>query len=249
MPLHRLIDEFDIYAKKCLSCQELFATSEAIAHELGFPGLAMVHGLALRFPDSRLIWFDNFNEWAEIFVAKKYYLDCPVLRACQRTNLPFGWAELGDHLLLTKRHERVMHEAARHGFRNGFTVPVGVIGEPLGCCTFSTDRTELPSIWRCRAAAMIGALAFAAARRLYGFPARAKEVPQLSRRKLECLRYCALGKTDGEIATILGIREPTVRTYMAMLRKDFDVVARSQLTAVALRLGCVGYDDAIPSSY
>lgn len=182
-------------------------------------------------------------------MAQKYYLDCPVLRACQRTNLPFGWTDLGNHVPLTNRHIRVMHEANRHGFRNGFTVPAGVMGEPLGCCSFSTNKSELPSIWRCRAAAMIGALAFAAARRLHGFPARAKEVPQLSRRKLECLRYCALGKTDGEIATILGLRESTVRTYMAMLRKDFDVVARSQLTAAALRFGFVGYDDAIPSSY
>jgi DNA-binding CsgD family transcriptional regulator len=96
---------------------------------------------------------------------------------------------------------------------------------------------------------LIGSFAFAAARRQHGFPARAKEVPQLSRRKLECLRYCALAKTDREIATILDIRESTVRTDMAMLRKYFDVVARSKLTAAALQFGFVRYDDAMPSFY
>ena len=93
---------------------------------------------------------------------------------------------------------------------------------------------------------MIGAFAFDAARRLNGFPARAAEVPQLRRRKLECLRYLAIDKSHGEIATIVGLREPTVRTYMAMLRKDFDVVAHSQLIAAALRYVLISFDDAIP---
>jgi len=72
--------------------------------------------------------------------------------------------------------------------------------------------------------------------------------PRLSRRKLECLRYLALGKTDGEITIILGLSQPTIRTYMTMLRRDFDVVSRAQLVAVALRFGFIGYDDAIPAS-
>ena len=140
-----------------------------------------------------------------------------------------------------------MREARRYGLRNGYTLPVGVMGEPHGCCSFVTGRSYLPSKMRCRAAALIGAEAFREARRLHGYPARATCLPQLSRRKLECLRYLALGKTDGEIAIILGLREPTIRTYVAMLRQDFDVVSRTQLVAVALRFGVIGFEDAIPS--
>ena len=73
-------------------------------------------------------------------------------------------------------------------------------------------------------------------------------MPRLSRRKLECLRYLSIGKTDGEIAAILGLSEATVRTYMTMLRRDFDVVSRAQLAVTALRFGFIGFDDAIPSS-
>lgn len=247
MSLHRLIEEFAKYSQACTNIGELFALIEAAAREIGFPRLALVHGLWFRSPNSRLIRMDNFGEWADIFVERKYYHDDPALLACQRTNIAFAWTQLSKLISFGPSQIAILSEAQRHGLCTGLTLPVGVMGEPHGCCSFSSDKPDLPSRWHCRAATLIAADAFHEARRLHGFPARAKPVPRLSRRKLECLRYLAIGKTDGEIATILGLSEPTVRTYMRMLRQDFDVVSRAQLTSEALRFGFIGFDDAIPS--
>lgn len=246
--LHRLIETFADVSRDCETSADLFALTEAATRELGFSKLALVHGLSFRYPDGNLIRLDNFGEWAELFIERRYYQDDPALLACQRINTAFPWSIMRDLLPFTERQERVVREAQRHGLGNGYTLPIGVMGEPTGCCSFVTGRSKLPARERCRAASLIGAEAFCQARRLHGFPARTCFVPRLSRRKLECLRYLAIGKTDREIAIILGLSQATVRTYMTMLRRDFDVVSRAQLVAGALRFGFISFDDAIPAS-
>ncbi len=247
MSLHRLVEEFGKRSRECDNAQDLFALTEAASREIHFPRLALVHGLWFRRPSRRLIRMDNFGEWADIFIGRRYYLHDPALLACQRINTAFPWTEIPRLLpSLTGRQRIILSEAGRHGLRTGFTVPVGVMGEPHGCCSFTRDTADLPSRWHCRTAALIGADAFREARRLYGFPARAKILPALSDRKLECLQLLAIGKTDFEIGGILGLKVSTVRSYMALLRQDFDVYSRTQLAAEALRFGLISYDDAIP---
>lgn len=247
MSLHRLVEEFGARSNACTNTHDLFALTEAAAREIGFPRLAMVHGLWFRQPSRRLIRMDNFGEWADIFIERRFYLHDPVLLACQRINTAFPWREIARILgAVSRRQQLILGEAERHGLHNGFTLPVGVMGEPMGCCSFVRNHSDLPSNWFCRAAALIGADAFREARRLHGFPARAKVLPQLSDRKFECLQLLAIGKTDHEIGRILNLKDSTVRSYMTLLRQDFDVCSRTQLAAEALRFGLISYDDAIP---
>jgi len=246
MSLHRLVEEFGRRSRECMNARDLFALTEAAAREIGFPRLAMVHGLWFRRPGHRLIRLDNFGEWGDLFIERKYYRDDPALLACQRINTAFPWTDIPKLIVMARNHLRIFSEAQRHGLRTGFTLPVGVMGEPHGCCSFASDASDLPSRWYRRAAALIGADAFREARRLHGFPARAKQLPRLSDRKLECLQLVAIGKTDPEIAMILGLKDSTVRSYMVQLRQDFGVFSRTQLATEALRFGLVGYDDAIP---
>ncbi|WP_296615384.1 LuxR family transcriptional regulator [Sphingomonas sp.] len=246
MPLNRLIEQFSEQAARTDSPAELFALTEAAARELGFSRVALVHGLSFRCPRRGLIHLENFGEWSNVFMERRYYLDDPGLLAAQRITHGFDWSAIRQFLPLSPRQLAILGEAGRHGLRTGYTLPVGVLGEPHGCCSFATERAVLPSRLECLAASHIGAEAFREARRLHGFPGRAMKAPRLSRRKRDCLRYVAMGKTDAEIATILGLSASTVRSYMALLRRDFDVVSRAQLAAAALRLGVIDYDDAIP---
>lgn len=248
MSLHRLVEDFSQECTRCRTPYELSTLTGAVGRELGFNRFALVHGMWFRCPERRLIRLDNFGEWADIFIDRKYYLDDPALLACQRENTAFAWTQLSDLVPYGPRQIEILSEAARHGLCNGFTLPVGVPGEPTGCCSFSIDKAKLPSRWHQRAAVLIGAEAFREARRLHGFPARARSLPHLSKRKLECLRLIAIGKTDPLIADILHLSTATIRTYVAMLRRDFDVVSRQQLAVEALRFGLISYDDAIPSS-
>ena len=61
----------------------------------------------------------------------------------------------------------------------------------------------------------------------------------LSRRELECLHWCAQGKSYWETAVILGIAERTVNHYMRMVRDKLQVQTNAQAVSRAHELGLV----------
>ena len=94
-------------------------------------------------------------------------------------------------------------------------------------------------------AELIGAHAFKAARRIHNYPAAGLH-PHLNRREREVLHLLAAGKTDWEIAKILGISVETAHQYVKRARAAYDVVSRTQLVACGLRDALVSFDEAIP---
>ncbi len=246
MSLHRVVDFYSTQCVRCQNVRDLFTLTDAAVRELGFDRWAMVHALWFRRPSKRLIRMDTFGEFADIFIEREYYRHDPALLACQRINNAFPWSHIRKLIAFGREQQIVMREARHHNLRMGLTMPVGVTGEPPGCISFVTSKLELPSRWHCRAAELIGGEAFREARRLHGFPGCARTVPDLSPRKREILELAAQGKTDPEIASILDIGKPTVRTHMTELRYIFDVYCRTQLANAALRLGLVSFDDALP---
>jgi len=70
-------------------------------------------------------------------------------------------------------------------------------------------------------------------------------IPHLSRRELQCLRFAAAGKTDMEIALILGISGETARQYVKRARAAYDVVSRTQLVVLRLRDDWISFDEAL----
>lgn len=62
----------------------------------------------------------------------------------------------------------------------------------------------------------------------------------LTRREIQCLKWAAKGKTDGEIAEIVKISMPTVRFHMRNAADKMGVVGRPQAVHRASVLGYVG---------
>jgi len=62
----------------------------------------------------------------------------------------------------------------------------------------------------------------------------------LTRREVQCLKWAAAGKTDGDIARIVDIAVPTVRFHMTNAWKKLHVVGRSQAIYRAATLGYLG---------
>jgi LuxR family quorum-sensing system transcriptional regulator CciR len=246
MPWARLIDEFDDRAARCTSDGELAALLEEAGRELGFDHFALLHHASLSAPGAAFIRVDNYPApWSVELVASGFAADDPVHLACGRTNIGFAWGQLGSLVPLTERHRQILARSARHGIGEGFTVPAHVPGEPGGSCSFAVRKGRALPAKHLASAELIGAHAFRAARRLRGYP-KGGARPRLSRREQQCLRLIAAGKSDWEIATILGIAEATARQYAKRARAAYDVVSRTQLVVHALRDGWIGFDDAIP---
>lgn len=189
---------------------------------------------------------DNYPaSWAAEHETQGYAADDPVHLAAGRTNIGFAWAELGELIPVTPRHREILERSARHGIGAGFTVPANVPGEPGGSCSFAVRVGEAVPAQRLLCAEQIGAHAFRAARRLHHYPAAGRH-PHLNRRELQCLHLLAAGKTDWEIAVILGISVETAHHYVKRARAAYDVVSRTQLVVHGLRDSWISFDDAIP---
>ncbi len=66
------------------------------------------------------------------------------------------------------------------------------------------------------------------------------ELVDLTRREIQCLKWAAIGKTDSEIATIMGISIPTIRFHLTNAGQKLSVSGRAQAVRVATSLGYIG---------
>lgn len=241
-----LVDEFDVAAGRCASPSELARLVEDAARELGFVHFALLHHASLAPGGAGLIRLDNYPEgWVAELVREDGAAEDPVHLACGRSNLGFRWDLIARLVRLTARHRHLLERSGSYGLGPGFTVPAHVPGEPGGSCSFAVRRGRALPAASLHCAELIGARAFGAARRIHGLPALGAR-PRLSRRELECLRLVARGKSDWEIARILGIGEETVRQYVKRARAAYDVTSRTQLVVHGLRDAWIGFGDAIP---
>lgn len=249
MPFTRLIDYFEAQATLCTKDAELGRLLADVAKELGFDHFALLHHASLGASAGArgaLIRIDTYPEgWDRELEARGWLAEDPVHHACLRTNIGFAWCELPTLVSIAREGQALLERSRHFGIGDGFTIPVNVPGEPIGSCSFAVRvGAKLPTE-RLLSAEQIGAHAFRAARRIHDYPASGR-CPHLSRREQQCVRLLAAGKTDWEIATILGISVETAHQYVKRARAAYDVVSRAQLVACGLRDAVVSYDEAIP---
>lgn len=239
-----LVEAFETQARSCVSDAELGALLGEVSHELGFRHFALLHHASLVAQSESLIRIDNYPlDWEGELLRTRSFESDPIHEASLRTNVGFTWDGLGQLVKLSSAHRSILSRSRKFGLGDGFTVPANVPGEPSGSCSFArpAGRGVSRAVRRC--AELIGAHAFYTARRMRGYPWMGSR-PHLSRRERECLRLLAGGKTDWEIAAILGLSPETVHQYVKRARAAYDVISRTQLTVLGLRDGWINYDDA-----
>lgn len=243
--MRRLSDGFAEAAQSCPDLAGLGTLLGDAASALGFHYFALLDHASLRAPQAGLLRLDNYPpDWVEEIVTRGDAADDPVHLASRRTNVGFGWCELGSLIKLEPRHKRILARSRRFGLGPGLTVPANVPGEPSASCSFAVRLgCEMPA-GRLHCAELIGAHALCAARRLR--PAASHQRPHLSRRELQCLRLVALGKTDWEIARILGLSPHTAHQYVKRARAAYDTVSRTQLVVYGLRDDWISFEDTMP---
>ena len=150
------------------------------------------------------------------------------------------------HAGMPKSIEHYQQEAGRAGLGDGYSVPAHVPGEANGLCTFIVRTGRANPSRRLPMAQLAGAFAYQAARRLRtrSQPGAGDPLVRLTDRQLECVLLIARGKTDWEIANILGLKEDTVTEYVDDARCRYDVGRRTQLVVRALMDGQITLQDA-----
>ena len=242
-----LVRDFFEAASAARSATELKALIESVAHELGFEYVAVLHSLSLYRQSPWLIRYDTYPDgWDKRLLRRGPKIIDPILLIARGRLSAFLWSEALDQVRLSPVQQSVMTDAFRHGIRQGITIPANVPGEPEGSISFASGRTREIGRVRVLAADAVGRVAFDAARRIARLGGISEAVPEVSDRVRECIYWIAHGKTDQDVADILGIGLETVRTYVKSAFRLLGVVTRAQLVHEAVRLGVIDVAPSIP---
>jgi DNA-binding CsgD family transcriptional regulator len=190
-------------------------------------------------------WRDPSERWWE---RPRLALVSPIVLACRYESEPFWCNAQGIHtpvynlhladLDMTNFFGRAMTEAA---IVVPIHLPYGQIGAVSFQPAFGAPNGDLGDIFT-EFGDLLGALARKFVSSYVKVMSRHKGIPsgvKLSKREIECLRWAAVGKTDGEIALILERSCATIRFHIHNAAIKLNAVSRSQAVFKAGQLGYV----------
>ncbi|MGE0152310.1 MAG: LuxR C-terminal-related transcriptional regulator [Reyranellaceae bacterium] len=124
--------------------------------------------------------------------------------------------------------------ALAYGWREVMGIPIHGPGDYVGLVTMSSkEHLSLSAADR----AVIQAMANAIHERCHktiGFGRRTKPMATLTARELECMRWVAAGKSDAEIASIVGISFSTAHFHVEKVKKKLETKSRTEAVALLL---------------
>ncbi len=189
-----------------------------------------LHGLASSYPEE---WINHYND-------NSYHDADPVRQRMLTSSIPFFWKDaVRDHgeLLDTNpealaRSNRVMDEAKEAGIADGFGVQfLSKTGELSG---LGASRERPEDCNNVRDLADVYLISSAFYERYMSFFVDV-HLPSFTKREVEVLSWAAEGKTDGEIAQIVGIQYATVRFHWNNIFKKMQVNSKLLATTTAIR--------------
>ena len=163
----------------------------------------------------------------------------PFPRHVALSGQPLRLTELAQRTAQTEQEAAFIEDARAHGMTDGFLIPTFGLRQQLGLFGLGqvTDSTVLDAV----SVFSLQAVAQAAHTRLDLLSVKEDETrTPLSQREVSILHWIAAGKTNSEIATILGIANPTVATYIKRIFQKMEVTDRSAAAAKAVRFGIIG---------
>jgi LuxR family quorum-sensing system transcriptional regulator CciR len=224
--------------------QQLSEALVELTRELGLRYFALTHHADVRRSSAAIRLHNYPPGWAEWFDEQGLGAVDPVHRASHLTSVGFSWSKLPEMITLTARDRQILAAARREGIGDGFTIPAHVPGEVNGSCSFAAEPGVNVPNDRLALLQLAGAFAFEAARRIRHVR-DAPPLPGLTDRQRECLMWAARGKSDWEIARILGVSHETVIRHLKQARERYGVAKRTLLAVHALFDGSIAFLDVL----
>lgn len=236
-----------------LDCQTEKALQKAViqvGNDFGFEQTL----IALTF--SHLISLDNAfirgnfsTQWLDLYDRKQFVNIDPRVAHSVTRSTPLL---VNPSIFSSKDQKEMYEEASSHGLRSGITLPFHGANGEVGMLCFSTgimpsQRSECEILQVLPALSMMRDFAFEASLKFVK-PPNHQPPPILTQRELECLKWCADGKSSWEIAQIFGCAESTVNFHFSNLRQKFHATSRRQVVVKAIHCGLLHSTPKWPQS-
>ena len=229
---------------------ELADALEYELRDLGFAGF--VYWTHVRKPASELSGSEVFllsrgpaelKAFEAMCLARGLYLDDPVFLRAAEHDAPYTSAAARAAVETTRRRRWLYAIEERFGFRYDINLPIHtpLRVQVLNAYCVGRDPALGEMIEREQDRLMGLAAAFAAAVVDFVFVGFEDDTwsVALSRRQQECLAWMAKGRTNAEIAQILGCSERTVKFHVGQVMARLNASNRTEAVAIAARQGWI----------
>ncbi|PRH84769.1 LuxR family transcriptional regulator [Labrys okinawensis] len=188
----------------------------------------------------RTLLFKFPQAWAMRYAERRYLFRDPIVRGLRTVTGAFTWAQAYERYAAEPASKRVRDEAAEFRLREGYVIPVTTLEGQLCGVSLGGERFEANE----RERAALNFLVSFAVGHLIGLrrgcePIERKHDPDfdfhLTHREHDCILWAGEGKTDWEIARIMGISRSTVIKHILSAREKLGAINRSQLLVLAMR--------------
>lgn len=211
-----------------------------LAEDLGYHRVSFSRR-ASRNAIPRQSWYRHFpSDWEDEW--ERHAKSNPFLRTSFANNLPFSWDEVEvspDHPLelYTVRYLR------NCGFAHGITAPVhhadGAVSIVSLVCSPTDEQHHARTAQTRNIVLLVAHLFVSRVEQLMAVRSERSRRADITfnTREEECLYWASVGKTTGEMATIMGISDNTVKVYFRRLFTRLEVRTRPQAISEAKRRG------------
>lgn len=164
----------------------------------------------------------------------------PVARHCITRSTAMIWSS-GD--FCSAPQKRLYEAISAHGIRSGLALPFHGPGGEFGLLSYSSaDRLdargrqavalEIP-VLSCFRDAVMEVFSGVARKSAYMI----RDGIEITSREMECLKWCAAGKSSWDIANLMNCSEATVNFHFSNIRRKFGASSRQAAVIKAIRLG------------
>ena len=253
----RLVDRLKKQLDQATSLDQAMASLTDAGRRIGFSMSAYYYAPHPRNRDGVLqiptVHRTNpvLDEFDRIYARRSYFRYDPVYSACLKTTLPVIWSftDQGHQILGAQStqnavHSRLAHDANKAGVRSGLAIPLHLPHGELAVVGFLADVEFDEFIDRAikgQYVAMVLAHYFhdCVGRVLGTSLGQDLEGVILSPREIECLQWASQGKTNNDIATILGVAEITARVHLKNASRKLGACNRTHAVGKALSAGLI----------
>lgn len=176
-------------------------------------------------------YFQNWPaDWIDLYQQKNFVAVDFSVGEARRRLAPFVWSQARAERTLSRAEAELWDTVRDWGWEDGFSVPIHGPGGYFALVTMGGRLPDMTPALRDRLH-LLAWHAHERCRQVSAVTPSAVKHGKLTLRELECLRWVASGKTDWEIAQILGLSPLTVKTHVDQARIKLDARTRSQAVA------------------
>ena len=178
------------------------------------------------------------ESWLKFYVASSLIERDPVVDAIIRRRAPVSWSEMQVDHRLAGLGTNALRESNRHGWTEGFAVPIPNGDRHCGLVSLAGARGPIGAEEK-SLLAILSLCLYVRARSLAPVHGFAVPPSGLTAREIECLQLIAVGNGFEAAGAKMGISPDTAREHFDNAKYKLKISSRGHTIAIAVTLGIV----------